>query len=126
MFTFRILFRSLLPAAVLLAFLSGRATLADVADAEAHEVQHLLEYLRSTDCVMERNGERHSGADAYTHVRKKYDYFRDDITTSEEFIDLAATKSTLSGMYYRVLCPGQTPVRSRDWLLRELRRYRRF
>ena len=97
---------------------------ADVPDAERHEVQHLLDYLRASDCAMERNGEQHSSEDAYAHVKKKYDYFRDDIKTPKEFIDYAATKSTMSGKYYRVICPGDPPVRTRDWLLDELRRYR--
>lgn len=97
---------------------------ADVLDADRHEVQHLLDYLRGSDCVMERNGGQHSSENAYAHVKKKYDYFRDDIKTPEEFIDYAATKSTMSGKYYRVICPGAPPVRTRDWLLDELRRYR--
>jgi hypothetical protein len=97
---------------------------ADVPDAERHEVEHLLDYLRSSGCTMERNGERHSGADAYVHVKKKYDYFRGRIETTEDFIEYSATKSTLSGSYYRVICPGDPPVRTRDWLLEELRRYR--
>ena len=88
------------------------------------EVQHLLDYLRASDCVMERNGERHSGEDAYAHVKKKYDYFRDEIKTPEEFIEYAATKSTMSGKYYWVICPDDPPVRTRDWFLDELHRYR--
>lgn len=87
-------------------------------------MQHLLDHLRGSDCVMERNGGQYSSEDAYAHVKKKYDYFRDDIKTPEEFIDYAATKSTMSGKYYRVICPGAPPVRTRDWLLDELRRYR--
>ena len=80
--------------------------------------------MRGSECRMERNGKTHSSEDAYSHVKKKYDYFRDEIGTSEEFIELSATKSTLSGRYYRVLCPGEPPVRTRDWLLEELERYR--
>ena len=113
-------FLSILVFVLLLTQRSG----ADVPDSERHEVQHLLDYLRSSDCAMERNGERHAGEDAYAHVKKKYDYFRDEIKTSEEFIDYAATKSTMSGKYYLVICPGDPPVRVRDWLLDELRRYR--
>lgn len=116
--------RLIVPTIALFALLLTGGAGADVPDADRHEVQHLLDYLRASDCVMERNGEQHSGEDAYAHVKKKYDYFSDDIDTSEEFIDYAATKSTMSGKYYRVLCPGVSPVRTRDWLLDELRRYR--
>lgn len=115
--------RLLLVLAGLISLSAGVAT-ADVPDTEAHEVSHLLEYLRTSDCAMERNGERHSGVDAYAHVRKKYDYFRGQISTSEQFIEYAATKSTMSGQYYWVHCPGEPPKQVRDWLLEELLRYR--
>lgn len=108
----------------MLALIYTEGVPAELSDVHAREVQHLLEYLRTSGCAMERNGERHSGEDAYAHVMKKYDYFRDDIGTSEEFIELAATKSTMSGEYYLVVCPDAAPMRTRDWLLEELRRYR--
>ena len=101
-----------------------QGSVADVPESSRPEVQHLLDFLRGSECRMERNGKTHSSEDAYAHVKKKYDYFRDEIGTSEEFIELSATKSTLSGRYYRVLCPGEPPVRTRDWLLEELERYR--
>ena len=109
---------------VLFALIVPGAAHGDVPEAERHEVVHLLEFLRSSPCMMERNGKKHSGEDAYAHVKKKYDYFRDDITTSEEFIDYSASKSTMSGKYYLIYCPDQPPTRSRDWLLEELRKYR--
>ena len=96
----------------------------DVPDADRHEVLHLLDYLRTSDCAMERNGERHESEDAYSHVRKKYEYFRDKIQTSEDFIEYSASKSTMSGKYYRVFCKDEPPVLTRDWLLEELRSYR--
>ena len=99
--------------------------LADVSDAQREEVAHLLEFLRTTPCTVERNGKKHDGENAYSHVQKKYNYFRDDIETTEEFIEYSATKSTMSGKYYRVLCEGQAPVRTQDWLLRELDGYRK-
>ena len=124
MLPFHLRGRHLLATFALLALVLGEGSAADVPDAERHEVRHLLEYLRTSECVMERNGERHSAENAYAHVEKKYEYFRNEIGTSEEFIEYAATKSTMSGTYYRVICPGDPPVRTRDWLLDELRRYR--
>ena len=124
MLTSRIRNRRLLPLLAVLALLHGEGSAADVPDADRHEVRHLLEYLRASDCVMERNGERHPAEDAYAHVKMKYEHFRDEIETSEEFIEYAATKSTMSGKYYQVICPGDPPARTRDWLLDELRRYR--
>lgn len=101
------------------------AVLGGIPEADRHEVVHLLEFLRGSPCMMERNGTKYSGEDAYSHAKKKYEYFRDEITTSEEFIDYSASKSTMSGKYYLIYCPDQPPRRTRDWLLDELRRYRR-
>ena len=50
-------------------------SLSDVPDAQREEAAHLLEFLRSTNCAVERNGKSHDGENAYSHVQKKYDYF---------------------------------------------------
>jgi len=88
------------------------------------EIDHLLSYVEMTVCQYERNGSVHSGRDAAEHIKKKYDYFKDEITSTEKFIELSATKSTMSGKYYLIHCPGKPAVRSQDWLLDELKIYR--
>ena len=103
--------------------LSASAT-ADVPPAQRAEVEHLIAFLESSDCVMVRNGDRHDGVDAAEHVRRKYEHFRDRIDSTETFIARAATKSLVSGRAYRVECPGEAPVDSADWLLEELAAYR--
>ena len=55
---------------------------------------------------------------------RKYDYFRDDISTTEEFIEYSASKSTMSGKYYLVKCDSSEAVKTKEWLLNELKRYR--
>ncbi len=96
----------------------------DVPEYQKAEVRHLIDYLRSSDCVLIRNGKSHNGEDGAKHVQRKYDYFRNDISSTEEFIELSATKSTMSSKLYRVQCPGEAPQTSRDWLLQELGSYR--
>jgi hypothetical protein len=96
----------------------------DVPDADRHEVLHLLEYLRNSDCAMERNGKKHDSEDAYSHVKRKYEYFRGEIRTSEDFIEYSASKSTMSGKFYRIFCKNESAVLTRDWLLEELHDYR--
>ena len=97
---------------------------ADVPAGQVAEVEHLIEYLQNSDCRMVRNGKPHSSKDGANHVRRKYAHFRNEISSTEDFIRYSATKSTISGRYYEVLCPGEAPVRSKDWLLEELRAYR--
>ena len=97
---------------------------ADVTGAQKLEVEHLLHYVESSSCEMYRNGDYHEGHEAASHILKKYDYFRDDITTTEEFIEYSATKSTMSGEYYMVKCGNDAAVKTKEWLLNELKRYR--
>ena len=88
------------------------------------ETSHLLNFVKHTPCKIIRNGKAYDGSRAVTHIQKKYDYFKDDIETTEQFIELSATKSTLSGKYYTVVCGDAQPLRTRDWLLEELKNYR--
>ncbi len=55
-------------------------------------------------------------------MQQKYEYYRDRgrIRTVEDFIDLAATKSALSGKPYQIRCPGQAITPAPDWLRAEL------
>lgn len=88
------------------------------------EINHLLSFVKDTNCTYERNGKKHSGPEAVEHIQKKYDYFVEDILTTEDFIQYAATKSKMSGEYYLVHCPLQPTVKSKDWLMKELVNYR--
>ena len=100
-------------------------SLADVPAEQKAEVEYLINYLQESDCRMVRNGKSYDGADGANHVRRKYSYFRDKISSTEDFIEYSATRSTMSGKYYLVECPGEESMRSQDWLLRELQVYRR-
>ncbi|MCV6620908.1 MAG: DUF5329 domain-containing protein [Cellvibrionaceae bacterium] len=88
------------------------------------EINHLLVYVKSTNCQYERNGKRHSGKEAVKHIQRKYRYFADEIKTAEDFIRLCATKSTMSGKYYKVHCAEGKAIKSVNWLNEELLRYR--
>ena len=88
------------------------------------EINHLLSYIASTDCKYERNGTMHNGTEAVKHIKKKYNYFYDDITSTEDFIKYSATKSKMSGEFYKIHCLDKDPVKSKDWLLTELKKYR--
>ena len=89
------------------------------------EIQHLLNYVKSTDCQYERNGNQHTGMEAVKHIQKKYDYYIDDIKTAEDFIEYSATQSKMSGKKYKVHCTGLTEQTSQNWLLKALQKYRK-
>jgi hypothetical protein len=88
------------------------------------EIDHLIVYIRNSDCKFIRNAKEHSSEEAVEHILKKFDYFKARITTTEQFIDYCAAKSTLSGKSYKIGCPGQEAVESKQWLLKELNKFR--
>lgn len=97
---------------------------ADVPPAEKPEVEYLLGLVKTSACKFERNGKLYDGQKAYEHIERKYEHFQDEITSTETFIEYAATKSMISGKYYLIICAGREPENTGDWLLKELRNYR--
>ena len=97
---------------------------ADVPAGQLKEVDHLVGFIRTTDCRLERNEKMYSGAEALEHILRKYDYYREEIKSTEDFIEYSASKSVMSGKPYITHCEGHEPVHGREWLLTELKRYR--
>ena len=92
------------------------------------EVNFLLSYIGSSGCEFYRNGTWSDSKTAQTHLRDKYNYLvaGNQINTTEDFIEKAATKSSLSGQSYKVRCNGSATVSSKQWLRDELTRIRAF
>ena len=88
------------------------------------EIAHLLTFVETTECKYERNGTLHNGAEAVKHINKKYQYYADYIKSAEDFIKYSATKSKMSGKYYKIHCANADVVKSQDWLLTELKKFR--
>ena len=109
---------------MLVILFASNTVFADVPSNQVKEVNHLLAYVKNSGCIINRNGSDHPAEEGVSHIEKKYDYFRDDISNTEEFIELSATKSTMSGDYYTVKCPGKETIKTQDWLLEELKKYR--
>ena len=87
------------------------------------EIDHLLDFVAASPCAFIRNGVTYAGAQAADHIKDKYDYYRDDIHSAEDFIALAATKSAMSGRPYLVQCDATT-MPAADWLTKELSAFR--
>ena len=110
--------------AVLFCGILSQATAASVADGE---IRQLLDSLERSGCVVYRNGSWYSASDARAHLERKYRYLLDKgwVDTTEDFIDRAATASSMSGKPYQVQCEGRKQVSSAEWLTTELQRLRR-
>jgi len=90
------------------------------------EVRALLDNLATSGCRFHRNGSWHSGPDARDHLLQKLEYVEKyaSATSAEQFIDLAASKSSISGTPYLVQCATADPMPSAAWLMQALRSLR--
>jgi hypothetical protein len=111
---------------VLVAALMSIAALAAQPEAAKAEVEQLLARLAGSGCQFQRNGTWHGAAEARAHLEKKYRYLQEKrpASTPEDFIALAASKSSTSGKPYLVKCPGQREVPSADWMAAQLKQLR--
>ena len=90
------------------------------------EIAYLMKQLKASSCQFDRNGSVHNADEAVSHLQKKHAYMSSRVQqmTTEAFITEAASQSSISGQPYWVRCPGQLPMESKTWLMRELARYR--
>jgi Family of unknown function (DUF5329) len=113
-----------------LALLIGMAAMPAAGAATPHiastEIDALLQAVEDSDCEFYRNGSWYDGKAAQSHLRHKYELLAgaNRIKTAEDFIDKAASKSSLSGRAYAVQCSGSEAASSSDWLRRVLACYR--
>ena len=94
-----------------------------LAASNEREINHLLNFIEQSGCEFDRNGTVHDSAEAREHIQMKYDYARKWISSTEDFIEYTATKSSITGKRYHVVCAGKR-MPSAEWLLNELNRYR--
>jgi hypothetical protein len=92
------------------------------------EINYLLGFVESSGCEFYRNGSWYDSKRAQAHLRDKYQMLAaaDQINTAEDFIEKAATKSSLSGRPYQVRCRGREAVTSKQWLRDVLGRFRTY
>jgi len=111
---------------VLCLYLSSWAQATPLSPQSQTEIEHLFDFLSGSGCEFQRNGSWYAAPKAAEHIRTKYDYLikRDLISSAEEFIELAASKSSMSGKDYQVKCADQAAITSAIWFTQELVRYR--
>lgn len=86
------------------------------------EIDALLARLQSSGCQFDRNGSWYSASDAKDHILRKLEYIegKSGIQSTEQFIELAASKSSSSGKPYHVKCGTDAAVESQQWLSKQL------
>jgi Family of unknown function (DUF5329) len=108
--------------AILLALSASLAIASPTSPPVRAEIEALLARLESSGCQFHRNGSWHSPAEARSHLLRKLEYIeeRGTVQSAEQFIEIAASKSSWSGKPYRVKCGADAAVDSQQWLSRQL------
>jgi Family of unknown function (DUF5329) len=87
-------------------------------------INYLLDYIANSNVTFIRNGQTHTPQEAVNHIKAKYDHFKDEIKTPEDFIRLSASKSLLTGQPYLVRTADGTEMRLDTWLASALKKHR--
>jgi hypothetical protein len=95
--------------------LASPGVLADSSPLEAR-IKAIFAEVEASGCTFVRNGKAHDSEDAARHMRRKYEHFADDIDSVDRFIELAGTRSLMSGKAYTVRCPGEPERPTAEWL----------
>jgi hypothetical protein len=90
------------------------------------EITYLLGFIDRSGCKFYRNGSWYDSHRAQSHLRGKYNYLaaHDHIKTAEDFIEQAATRSSMSGIEYQIQCEAGPAEPSNRWLRTALLSYR--
>jgi len=72
-----------------------------------------------------RNGDAHNAADAAKHMQAKFDHFKDEIVTAEDFIDRCASRSEVTGKPYQVKLSDGVVRDAKEFLTAELHTLRK-
>ncbi|RZI69285.1 MAG: hypothetical protein EOP79_02215 [Variovorax sp.] len=110
------------------ALLLGWASLVSATPSpEEHlRIQALIQRVeKSTSMSFLRNGTAHTAAEAAEHMQAKYAHFKNKIATAEDFVDLCASRSEMSGKPYMVKMGDAAQVEAGTFLKDELRTLRK-
>ena len=97
-----------------------------LAQTPSSEISQLFKALETSGCEFNRNGDWYDARKASEHLHRKYDYLlkKGLVKSTESFIDLGASKSSMSGKAYLVRCGKASPVESKSWFLAKLAQIR--
>jgi Family of unknown function (DUF5329) len=95
----------------------------NLAAPEQQKIEALIQHVGNLkDAKFVRNGAVYEPATAARFLRGKWDANKADVKTVGDFIDKVATKSGTSGKPYLIRFQDGKEIKSRDYLLGELKR----
>ena len=91
------------------------------------EINALLQVLQTSGCQFNRNGSWYTAAEARDHMSRKVEYVENHggFKSTEDFIEVVATKSSMSGQAYQVRCSQGAAIPSAQWMAQTLKNLRR-
>ncbi|QSI29004.1 hypothetical protein GNX71_05185 [Variovorax sp. RKNM96] len=113
--------------ALLALLLGASAVLAQATPSDAEEklIDTLIQRVsKMSAMVFLRNGNEYNAADAAKHMQAKYDYFKKELVTAEDFIDRCASRSEMTGQAYKVKLTNGAVRDANEFLNSELRMLR--
>jgi hypothetical protein len=87
-------------------------------------INYLIDYVGKSDATFIRNGQKHTPQEAANHIKAKYEHFKSEIKTPEDFIRLSASKSLLTGQPYLVRTVDGKEMHLDAWLTEALKKHR--
>ena len=100
---------------------AGQLLAAESAD---DSIKFLLDYVAKSDATFIRNGLKHTPQAAANHIKAKYEHFKKEIKTPEDFIRLSASKSLLTGQPYLVRTADGKEMHLDAWLTEAFKKHR--
>jgi hypothetical protein len=102
------------------------AIAAPLSPAYRTEIDALMSKLETSGCEVNRNGTWHTGSEAKPHLLRKLQYFEEKgtVQTTEQFIELVASRSSSTGQPYLIRCGNGVPVPSGEWFSYQLKAMR--
>jgi hypothetical protein len=92
-------------------------------DAEQQKINYLLNAVGTSPLIFIRNGKEYKGPEAQSHLEDKLHNVGNYIHTAEDFIELVAKQSFLTGRPYMVRLEDGTQTTSDAWLHEQLKKY---
>lgn len=109
---------------VAVAFLTTSVSQIRAGESLEQTIDYLLDYVGKSGATFVRNGQSHTPAQAVAHIKAKYEHFKSEIKTPEDFIRLSASKSLLTDEPYRVRTADGKEMRLDAWLTEALKEHR--
>mgnify|MGYP001073101015 CR=1 FL=1 len=119
----------LLRTALLALLFGASALLAQATPSAAEEklIDTLIQRVSKMNAmVFLRNGNEYNAADAAKHMQAKYDYFKKELATAEDFIERCASRSEMTGQAYKVKLNDGAVRDANEFLNSELRALRQL